>query len=282
MTTDGIVRIPADIDQPDKIVWGLTARQTVILAVTAVLLYGEYAALGERLPLAAALALPIVVAGVLLAFGTRDGVGLDQYALAALHHVTSRKHLIPEPSEIPAPAAWIAARKAPRAGPLRLPARGVTEDGLIDLGDRDGVAAVAEVSTVSFALRTPDEQDELVAVFARWLHSLSGSVQILVRAERTDLTPTIEALLHQARDLPRPALTTAAQQHAAFLTDLADRHELLRRRVLLVVREQSAGRALRRIEEATRVLNACGLDVRLLDRHALTTCFDTERPGGAR
>ena len=37
-------RIPADVDTPDKIVYGLTARQLAILAVAAVVCYGLFAA----------------------------------------------------------------------------------------------------------------------------------------------------------------------------------------------------------------------------------------------
>ncbi|MEV7012681.1 PrgI family protein [Streptosporangium sp. NPDC051022] len=286
-----VVRIPADVEQPDKIVWGFTARQVAILGVTGGTLYLGYTAVGERLPLTACagLALPVAVLGILLAVGTHDGISLDRFVLAAIRHQRSPKHLVAA-DDVPAAPAWMAARSAPLPALLRLPARGVIGDGLIDLGP-DGVAAIAEVSTVSFALRTPDEQDALVAVFGRWLNSLSGPVQILVRAERIELAETVNALLDGARDLPHPALADAAREHAAFLADLATRHELLRRQVLLVIREAAVGangrtsaaaRAYRRLDEAGRVLGACGLTVRLLDTIAVTallaSCFDPAGP----
>ena len=236
----------------------------------------------------AAVALPVGLLGILLAIGRRDGVSLDRYLLAAIRHQRSPKSLVSTPGNVPPPPPWVAARSGRRPSPLRLPARGVTGDGLIDLGP-DGVAAIAEVSTVSFALRTPDEQDALVAVFGRWLNSLSGPAQILVRAERVDLTATISTLVGNARELPHPALTAAAHEHATFLADISARHDLLRRQVLLVIREPSAkggdaaaARALRRLEEAGRLLSACGLTVRLLDGQAtnalLTSCFDPTAP----
>lgn len=286
-----VVRIPADVEQPDKIVWGFTARQVVILGVTGSILYLGYMTFGERIPLTvcAGLALPITVLGILLAVGTHDGISLDRFALAAIRHQRSPKHLVAA-ADVPAAPTWMAARSGPLPALLKLPARGVIGDGLVDLGP-DGVAAVAEVSTVSFALRTPDEQDALVAVFGRWLNSLSGPVQILVRAERVDLAETVNALLDSAHDLPHPALADAAREHATFLADLATRHELLRRQVLLVVREPAVGangrtsaatRAYRRLDEAGRVLGVCGLTVRLLDTAAVTTllasCFDPTAP----
>ncbi|WP_084965976.1 PrgI family protein [Thermoactinospora rubra] len=286
------VRIPADVEQPDKIIGSFTARQLLILGGTGALLYAAYMAVGEHVPLVvcAAVSLPIAVAGILLAIGQHDGVSLDRYVMAAIRHHRSPKHLVSTPEDIPMPPAWISATPGPQPALLKLPARGVAGDGLIDLGP-DGVAAVAEVSTVSFALRTPDEQDALVAVFGRWLNSLSGPAQILVRAERVDLSETVGTLEETARRLPHPALAVAALEHAAFLADLSARHDLLRRQVLLIIREPAVGangreaaaaRALRRLDEASRVLSACGLSVRLLDARDVTrllaSCFDPAGP----
>ena len=78
--------------------------------------------------------------------------------------------------------------------PLRLPLSGVALDGTIDLG-HDGLAMVCRASAVTFSLRTPSEQEALVSGFARWLNWLAESVQIVVRAESFDLTPSIDALL---------------------------------------------------------------------------------------
>ncbi|MFG1873575.1 PrgI family protein [Sphaerisporangium sp. NPDC049003] len=292
MSWTEVVRIPADVEQPDKIVWGFTARQVVILTVTGGVLYLGYATFGERISLATygAISLPVAVLGLLLAIGTHDGTSLDRFVLAAIRYQHSPKHLVTTTEDIPAPPPWVAARSCRLPSPLKLPARSFAEDGLLDLGP-DGVAAIAQVSTVSFALRTPEEQDGLVAVFARWLNSLSGPVQILVRAERVDLSETITALHDSAQRLPHPALAYAAREHAAFLSDLASRHELLRRQVLLVIREPALGangrataaaRAYRRLDEAARLLGACGITVRLLDAAAVTallaSCFDPTAP----
>ncbi|MEV4105900.1 PrgI family protein [Nonomuraea sp. NPDC049649] len=284
------VRIPADIEREDRIIGGFTARQVAIFGATGGILYTAYLLVGDQVPLVmcAAVALPVGILGVLLAIGRRDGLSLDRYLLAAARHQLSPKSLVSAPGKATPPPSWIAARSDPRPAPLRLPARGVGSDGLIDLGP-DGVAAVSEVSTVSFALRTPDEQDALVSVFGGWLNSLSGPAQILVRAERVDLTDTITNLVENARALPHPALTDAAHEHAAFLADISARHDLLRRQVLLVIREPcakgrdaAAARALRRLEEAARLLSACGLTVRPLDAPAtntlLASCFDPTAP----
>ena len=92
-------------------------------------------------------------------------------------------------------------------------------------------------STVNFALRTPTEQDSLVTAFGRYLHSLTAPVQVLVRAERLDLSTQIGELRGYAPSLPHPALEAAAREHADYLVQLAQSADLLRRQVLLVLRE---------------------------------------------
>src|SRR5262249_33351362 len=99
------------------------------------------------------------------------------------------------------------------------------------------MAVVAVASTVNFALRTPAEQQAVVACLARYLHSLTAPVQILIRAERLGLSEQITALRQHAASLPHPALEAAARAHADYLAHLPDRYDPLRRQVLLVLRE---------------------------------------------
>jgi len=107
---------------------------------------------------------------------------------------------------------------------------------VVDLGP-DGLAVVCVCSTVNFALRTDTEQESLVASFGRYLHSLSAPIQILIRAQRLDLSGQIAELRERAGVLPHPALEAAAREHADYLAQLVDHADLLRRQVLLVLRE---------------------------------------------
>jgi hypothetical protein len=100
-----------------------------------------------------------------------------------------------------------------------------------------GLALVAVCSTVNFALRTPAEQESLIAGFGRYLHSLTAPVQVLVRAQRLDLSGQIAQLHSCAGGLAHPALEQAAREHATYLAHLAQTNDLLRRQVLLVLRE---------------------------------------------
>ncbi|MCC5579235.1 PrgI family protein [Microtetraspora sp. AC03309] len=289
-----IARIPADVDRPDKVVSGLTARQLLILTLTGGIAAVIYWTAGKLLPIVvlAATLLPLVAVGIAVALGRRDGLTLDRYGLAALLHWRSAKELVTAPEGVPVPPRWCRVRgRLPQ--PLKLPVRAIRTDGVLELTD-GGVAVLVEASTLSFHLRTADEQAALVGAFGRWLNSLDAPVQILVRARRIDLSGQIDAVEGHAATLPHPALEEAAREHAAFLAQLNAARDLLTRQVLIVIRENSpttgrrravrdAGAAvvLRRAAEAGRSLAALGLTAHVLDaeaaHQALAECLD---PGG--
>ena len=262
------VRIPADVDRPDTVLAGLTARQLAILAIAAVAIWAGYVTARAVLPLAvfAALAAPLALAAGALALGRRDGLSADRWVLAALRHLRSPRRLVPAAGPVPPPPAWTGAHPpVPVPAPLRLPAVGA--GGLVDLGG-DGAALICRASAVTFALRTPAEQAGLVAGFARWLNSLAGPTQIVVRAEPVDLTAEITALQEAAGGLPHPALEAAAREHAAFLAGLSA-EGALSRQVLVVLRDPvpaGAGERLaRRASEAAAALAGAGVSVTVLD-----------------
>ncbi|MHB1774258.1 MAG: PrgI family protein [Acidimicrobiales bacterium] len=295
----GRVRIPADVDRPDKLLAGLTARQLAILAVAAIALWAGYTATRHLVPPAAygAVAIPVAAVAALLALGRMEGVPADRWVLAAWRHHRSARRLVPAPDGVPAVPGFLAKVGGPHPpalpAPLRLPLAGIDASGVLDLGP-DGLAVICRASAVTFSLRTPAEQEALVAGFARFLSSLADPVQVLVRAERLDVRLAIDALLDAAPGLPHVALERAARDHAAFLADLAANHALLRREVLVVLRqpaggaeEDGAGRLLRRAAEAVTALGAAGVSLSVLDAVAASSvvarCLDPAgppRPGG--
>ncbi|MGW1680076.1 PrgI family protein [Saccharopolyspora sp. NPDC002376] len=296
------VRIPADVDREDRILAGFTARQIAVMAATGLGLYGGWLAARAVLPVVVYLvvAAPIAAVVVLLVVVTRDGITLDRLLLAALRQRLAPQRRIASAEAAPDVPDWLSsavehADPVPLGG-LELPARGVSEAGVIDLG-RDGLALVAVCSTVNFALRTPGEQEALAAGFGRYLHSLTAGVQILVRTQRLDLTSHIDDLRHRSASLRHPALEDAALDHADYLQQLGEQAELLRRQILLVVREPAgtappdafsrirrrrpgssadrelsagarraaASRLMRRMQEACELLAPAGIEVTPLD-----------------
>ncbi|GLZ32103.1 hypothetical protein Lesp02_42910 [Lentzea sp. NBRC 105346] len=285
------VRIPADVDREDRVIGPLTARQLLILVVTGMVLYGTYTLTRGLVPLAVflAVAVPIGIASAFLALGQRDGISLDRLVLAALRQRLSPRHQVSAPEGVLQVPEWLDHdQSAAQPAELRLPAEAVTDTGVIDLG-KDGVAVVAVCSTVNFSLRTPAEQESLVASFGRYLHSLTAPVQVLVRAERLDLSGQIAELRDQAGGLPHPALEQAAREHAEYLDQLGRATELLRRQVLLVLREPLAtanqaddgarrageARLVRRLGEAVELLSPSGIVVTPLDAGQATAVLAT-------
>ena len=267
-------RVPADVERPDRIVFGLTGRQVVILTVTGLILYAAWTALATVVNPLYFLAgsIPVAGAAFFLAVGRRDGVSLDAWLLSAIRHRRSAHRLVPAEGPIHPAPAWVTTTtgrgdRAPLPAPLRLPAKGITADGLVDLGP-DGTTSLVSASTVAFGLRSPGEQNSLVAGFARWLHSLDAPTQILIRAQRVDLTHVADRILHRAPGLPHPALEDAARSHAAFLDDLATERELLHREVTVALRgKRGPVHAQHRAREAVRSLAGCEVAATALDAY---------------
>ena len=291
------VPIPADVEMPDKILAGLTARQVAIAAAAAVIIWVGWVAARRVMPLPAfaVLAAPLGLAATALVIGERDGLPLDRLLAAAWRQARSPRRLVTAPEGIPAPPAWAVPSGQP-APPLPSPLaplwRHIAADGVIGLGG-DGAAAVAAVSTVNFALRSPAEQDALTAAYGRWLNSLNGPVQVVIRAGRADLSAAVTALRETAGGLPHPALEHAALEHATFLAGLAEERDVLTRQVLLVIREPphgsarpgggtAAARAAQRAGEAPRLLGAADLQDSVLDggqdTALLAACADPAAP----
>ncbi|MVU77132.1 DUF87 domain-containing protein [Nocardia sp. ET3-3] len=178
------------------------------------------------------------------------------------------------------------------------------EVGIVDLGT-DGVAAVAVASTINLALRTLEEQAALVAQLGGWLHSLRQPVQILIRSTRLDLTGRITTLQSAAADMSPELAEAATDHarfltELAVTEDLLHRQVLLvwrephhnvtaaspglagpsartlaaallpsgrraAREVSAAARRAAETRLLRRVAEATDLLNPLGVAVTALD-----------------
>jgi len=290
------IPVPADVEIPDKLVAGLTGRQTVISAVAVLVIWAGFETArkaGLPLPVFAVLAVPVAVAAIALVIGQRDGLTLDRLLAAAWRQSRAPRRLVAAPEGIPPVPSWApSAARPPGPPPAAMPPlwQAITPDGVISLGS-DGAAAVCAVSTVNLSLRSPAEQDALTAAYGRWLNSLTGPVQIVIRTGRADLTAAIAQLREDAPSLPHPALERAALGHAGFLQGLAASRQVLTRQVLLAVREpgravpgrpgNTAGRALQRAAEAARLLAAADLQARPLDGPQVTALLAAAAdPGG--
>ncbi|MCO1575207.1 PrgI family protein [Crossiella sp. SN42] len=292
--------VPADIDRPDRIAFGLTARQLAVLGAVAAGLWGLYELTAELVPIGVFLTVAVPVTGVAIVavVGKRHGRGFDQVLLSVLRHHLAPRRLVPADAvpgrTVPDAPSWVHARAGALPAPLRLPITAISPEGVLDLG-RDGQVVQCACSGVNFGLRTPGEQRVLILGFASWLHSLTGPAQIVVRAERLNLDPSIAALREIAPSLPHPALEEACHAHADFLAELGASRDLLRRQILLILTAPGGGRGgagqavLRQAALARQLLASAEVLVRPLDgadvQRVLATAADPHGepadPGGA-
>src|ERR671930_383463 len=98
------VRLPADVELEDRLAFGLTARQLLLLGAAAFAAYGLYSAVAALLPLPAAVvaAAPVAIAGALLALGRVEGLPADRLALAAFAHLRAPRRRVLAPEGLPA------------------------------------------------------------------------------------------------------------------------------------------------------------------------------------
>jgi hypothetical protein len=284
-------RVPADVEAPDRIVWGLTARQVAILAAAAATGYLIFRAVGTLVPLpvAAALLIPLAGVSVALALGRRDGLPLDGWLWAAIRYRRAPRRAAPMPEGATAAPGWAPAvpADAPPAV-LRLPADAIGDNGVIALGN-GGAAVLVAATTVNVGLRTGAEQAALVGSYGRWLNSLTGPVQVVVSAQRVDLTSHALRVADAAQSLPHPALADAALDYSDFLLDVAQHRDPLWRTVTIACtatgERGAAAEAMRRAEHTATALSTLGAQTRVLDgataTAVLTAAVDPYQYGDA-
>jgi hypothetical protein len=263
------VRLPADVELEDRLAFGLTARQLVILAATALAAYALFAALSPLVlaPVALAASTPVALVGLALALGRRDGLSGDRFAAAGVRHLLRPRRRALAPEGLPSPLRG--APPQPRLSPLDLPVRAVLRSGVIELTTGESCLLLA-ASGPSFGLRSEEEQAALVEAFGRFLNGLVDPTAIAVCAKTVDLGERAAALERASRELPHPALKRAAVGHARFLAELAEGEDIRRREILLILttraRERSAAQAAleRRASEAAELLRAAAVDLRAL------------------
>lgn len=288
-------RVPADVDAPDRVAYGLTFHQLAIVAAGLLLFYGVWRTLHDVVPAQVLIGAGVVIGGLVigLALGRRDGLPMDVWLLHAVRHTRTPQSLSAAATTADGGSPdWVETPKAermPLPAPLRLPADAIDDDGQISLGGAR--AAIVGTTTVNLALRTPSEQAALIDGFGRWLNSLSTPTQIVVSAQPVDLASHSRALAAATDAQPHPRLRAACADHATFLADLAARRDPLRRQVLIVTRTAAGERgphpARRRADDTVRALSGLGVTPRVLDGAAVTaalTCaadpYRPPRPGG--
>ncbi|BCY07319.1 PrgI family protein [Actinoplanes sp. L3-i22] len=257
--------VPANVNDPDRIAFGLTFRQLAIIGGPGLAGLGCYRAFGPLLP-------PVVwiVAGMILfavtvvvALGRRDGLPLDVW----LRHgvALSRSPRTVTPGQPRASSVAVVAGQPKIPAPLRSPITSISPAGV--LTSEGSSKRLIACGTTNIHLRTGSEQAALLEGFGRFLNSLTGPAQLLVTAQRHDLSVYAQATADFAPRLPHPALQTAADDYAAFLLDLDAERDPLRRQVLAVITGEHGADA------AVRALSGLGVEAVALDGPAVASAL---------
>jgi len=251
----GRTRLTANVELEDKLAWGLTARQLVILAVTALVSYAVFTAAGSVAPkpLAAAVTVPLALIGALLALARRDGLSGDRFALTAIRHLAQPARRVAQGL----PARLAHAPVQPAVALLRAPIKAILKSGVVELSDGSCCLLLSALGT-SWQLRSDEEQQALAEAYGRWLNSLSEPAAIVVRSQPVELAGHASAVEQAAGDLPHPALRDCAQTYARFLAELAG-EGLRRRQIVLVLRTRARGREAAQVALERRATDAAGL-----------------------
>jgi hypothetical protein len=266
MNDDDLPRasVPADVGAPDTIAWGLTFRQLAILGTVTGTGWLAYTRFGPLLPgvVWLALLIPAAAVTVVVVLGRRDGLPLDVWLRHGLTMARTPRRQVPG---VPDPTAPLLLDAPKPPAPLRTPTTTIAVDGTLTV---DGTARqVIACGTTDIALRTGAEQQALLDGYACWLNALTGPAQIVVAAQRHDLTPYADTVRDGVDRLPHPALRAAAEEHAGFLHDLDADRDPLRRQVLTVVTHGPAR------EATVRAFGALGVTATPLDGGQVTAAL---------
>ena len=257
--------VPADIDTPDQLAWGLTFRQLAILAGAAGTVWVAYSRFGPYLPGPAWLVIAVLVAGVsvVIALGRRDGLPLDVWLRHGFTLQRTPKTFVPGQPARGAPLLNGAQPATPSALRSAVTSIGIDGTVMVEKSPRSLIAC----GTTNINLRTGREQSALLDGYGRWLNALTQPAQVVVAAARHDLSGHATAILDGAEKLANPALRQAAAEHAEYLLDLDHERQPLRRHVLVVVSGAPTRHA------SLRTFTGLGISAEALDGPAATAAL---------
>lgn len=240
------------LDAEDRIIGPFAGRQLALASMGALLAVGVYLLLRPLGLVALPIAAVVAGAGAGLALlPPLVGLRHEQIPVALAVDALAPRRLV-DAEILPLPRRAVGWRVRERVGRIRWPWQGWTRDGDLDLG-RLGLVRIFAVSSLDFALLTPEEAQARVESFARLLNALDHPCQIVVRAEASPVPVPPAA----------PVLATLAADHATLLASYASRP---RRRTYVVARAPSIPKLDAHADEIRSALAGMGLRARRLDR----------------
>ncbi|MEI8123542.1 MAG: hypothetical protein WCG60_00020 [bacterium] len=107
-------------------------------------------------------------------------------------------------------------------------------DGIIMLKD-GSMRAIVMVSSVNFALKSPDEQQAIIIQFQNFLNSLDFSIQISIQSRELDIRPYIASLEARYRDEIGDLMKIQIKEYIQFVKNFVDQTNIMTKTFFVVI-----------------------------------------------
>ena len=101
--------------------------------------------------------------------------------------------------------------------------------------DKGNACIILQVTSVNFALLSPEEQDAKVTAYAGLLNSLSFPIQILLQSKQVQITPYINALTQAAAGTQNQKLAMSINLYKDFVENLVKMTTVLDKAFFIVI-----------------------------------------------
>lgn len=284
-----MTRIPGDLDRPDQFLFGLSARQLLVIAPAFLVIAGIAWLFVTvlRLPLVVVMPVLAVLSGAAISTTLikQDGMSPDRLVGAFIRYMRVPKRLVWTPEgtpPLPRRLRGLRRRTTERhgLGQFEEPWKGF-RDGDVDLGD--ACVRLLAVSSLDLQLRSEKETRVLTEGFGRLLNALDDSLCVVVRGEPIDLEKAAVTAELAGASQDNGPISSFGADHAAFLRSISGG---LRRQVYIVVRGADGPQLDARCEEILTLLVPFGIRATQLGQEEtvglLARATGSEAPGPGR
>jgi hypothetical protein len=107
-------------------------------------------------------------------------------------------------------------------------------DGIMVLKD-GSLRAIVMVSSLNFALKSPDEQDAIIYQFQNFLNSLDFSVQICIQSRELDIRPYIALLEERLKNELNELLRMQIKEYVQFVRAFVEQSNIMTKTFFTVI-----------------------------------------------
>ena len=107
-------------------------------------------------------------------------------------------------------------------------------DGLVILKD-GGMRAIVMVSSVNFALKSPDEQQAIIFQFQNFLNSLDFSIQISIQSRELDIKPYIAKLEERYKNEIGDLMKMQIKEYIQFIKSFIEQTSIMTKTFFVII-----------------------------------------------